>query len=233
MTIVEQIHNEIDTAQDRLYNEAVSYINNTESFKQKVGKAERLKKLGFTSTETVVEADKEVAINDEAKKKADLIVRYKTRYPFLKFLTLEELDRICDKYDLVYAPVQNYKKDVPEKNLRDIENAQQLDYSDMRNPTYTYKVQEYFSYVPSSARNFIKNLVTEKRLGEFEILALCPVKFGERYLWTSNGGPIITKTDYLDLFIAAPKDHFDLENLTQQKKGFFKTEIFKPEPIDN
>jgi hypothetical protein len=175
----------------------------------------------------------EKSISDDAKNKSDLIVHYRTRYPFLKFLTLEELERICDKYDLVYAPVQNYKKDVPEKNLRDIENAQPLDKNDFKTPTYTYNIREYFSYVPDGFKEFIKNLVTETLLtDESQFRTLCPIKYNDKWVWTVSGTPIVTKTDYLGLFIAAPKTHFDLEELTQHKKGFFKTENFKPEPKD-
>jgi hypothetical protein len=232
MNVVEKIHNEIDTAQDRLYNEAVSFINTTDSFKERVEKSERLKRVGFTSTETVVQTEKEKQISDDAKNKADLIVYYRTAYPFLKFLTLDEMDKICEKYDLIYAPVQNYKKDVPEKNLRDIENAQVLNKKDLRHPTYTYDITDSFSYVPDSVIKFVKNLVTETQLTEDrEFRDLCPIKYNERWLWTL-GGLTTTKTSYEGLFIAAPKSHFDLENLTEKKKGFFRTEIFKQEPKD-
>jgi hypothetical protein len=232
MNIVEQIHNEIDTAQDRLYNDAISLINETDSFKQMVERTERLKRLGFTSTETVIKTEKYITISDEAKKKTNLIVHYKTTYPFLKFLTMEEFERICDKYDLIYAPVQNYKKDVPEKNLIDIENAQKLNTEDQRKDTYSYKVGSYFEWVPLDFRYFLENLVTEVELkNDKEFKEICPIKFDNEWVWISGTFSSI-KTNYNGLFIAAPKEHFELENLTQHKKGFFKTEIFKPEPKD-
>jgi len=232
MNIVEKIHNEIDTAQDRLYNEAISFINNTEIFKEKIARAQRLKNIGFTNTETVIQTEKEKQISDDAKKKADLIVYYRTAYPFLKFLTLNEMDKICEKYDLVYAPVQNYKKDVPEKNLMDIENAQVLNRKDLRPVTYSYDITGHFSYVPDAVIKFIRNLVTEKELSsEKEFRDLCPIKYSDPWLWTV-GGFTKKRTYYDGLFIAAPKSHFDLDNLTEKKKGFFRTEIFKQEPKD-
>ena len=57
---------------------------------------------------------------------------YKEAYPFLKFLTEEKLEEICEKYNLIYAPVQNYIEDVPQKNLKEIAAAQELKVADAR-----------------------------------------------------------------------------------------------------
>lgn len=118
--IVKEIHNEIDSAQDRLLDEAKRIINSYSS----IDKAERLEKIGFIASAAVVENKKRKDILVRSKEQADLIEYYKINYPLLKFITEGELDRICKKYRLIYMPIQNYIGDVPEKNLREIETAQ-------------------------------------------------------------------------------------------------------------
>lgn len=126
MDIVEKIHNEIDSAQDRILNEALNLIENSEHIEASIKKSERLKNLGFTKSSFVVSTEEEIKKLNEAKEKATLVKMYKESYPFLKFITEEEFDIICKKYDLIYAPVDSYCKDVPDKNIIEIENAQEL-----------------------------------------------------------------------------------------------------------
>lgn len=120
--IVIEIHNEIDTAQDRLLQQAKAIIETT----QVNNKAERLKNAGFINVDAVVQEEEKRNVLVKSTQQAELIEYYKVNYPFQKFLTESELDRICKKYNLIYAPVANYKKDVPEKNLREIESATPL-----------------------------------------------------------------------------------------------------------
>lgn len=134
--IIEQIHNEFDTAPDRCLQQAIDIINKTAGEKVQLesnleDKANRLQRLGFVKNGLV---DKLANINKRNQEKdnviklqeeeAELIVYYKNNYPFLKFLPESELNRICDKYGLIYAPVGHYKMPVPDKNLEEIENAQ-------------------------------------------------------------------------------------------------------------
>ena len=156
MDIVEQIHREVDTAQDRLmaeanamiewYNKLAAEIKEpTLSLDEKLSnKASMLEKYGFSNTPEVVYRNKKT-IETEAQKKAvkeqkeklaaetkllvennELLLQLTKAYPFEKILTVKELDRICAKYKLVYAQVDRYKKTVPDKNLNDIAKAKPL-----------------------------------------------------------------------------------------------------------
>jgi len=120
---VQEIHNEIDTAQDRLLQQAKEIIAGTDQTDVKL--ADRLAAVGFVQAPVVERRKKQKSILVATEDQARLIEHYKFTYPYLKFITEPELDRICKKYGLVYMPVQNYAKDVPEKNLREIENAKQ------------------------------------------------------------------------------------------------------------
>jgi hypothetical protein len=86
---------------------------------EQVKKAERLKGLGFTNS-------KEISIADKVKKgqsQKSFATYYKKKYPFLKFITEEQLNHICNKYGLVYSIAPNYTGNIPDKNLDEIERA--------------------------------------------------------------------------------------------------------------
>ena len=126
--LIAEIHSEFDTAQERLLQEANKILSTKTNLPDI---ADRLSKVGFTNTPTAkkgIEVKKQLVTSQE---QAELINYYKNTYPFLKFLTEDELNRICDKYNLIHAPVGNYINEVPEKNLRDIETAQGLKEQDV------------------------------------------------------------------------------------------------------
>jgi hypothetical protein len=51
----------------------------------------------------------------------EAIQYFQIKYPQYKFITEESVKKICKKYGLVYGPVGRYRGEVPEKNLRQIE----------------------------------------------------------------------------------------------------------------
>ena len=133
--LVKQIHNEFDTAQDRILREAEEILTElkipTESAIER--KARLMRELGFVKNEVVVQARglevkrEEIASKIQiTKERAELLNHYKMAYPAEKFLTIDELDRICDKYGLIHAPIAHYVKDIPEKNLLEIKNCLHL-----------------------------------------------------------------------------------------------------------
>lgn len=115
--LIDQIHSEFDTAQDRLLQQANEILNKSHGKENVSDIAARLNKIGFVNVPMVKEVSK-------SNEQAELIRHYKEAYPFLKFLTENELDRICKKYGLIYNPVENFVGNIPFKNIQDIENAQ-------------------------------------------------------------------------------------------------------------
>ena len=108
-TLIKEIHNEFDTAEDRLLKQADDIIAElnipTESKIEE--RASRLSKIGFVKSEPVKQADSLVKKRKDIsntivknKEQAELIKYYKHTYPFIKFITEDELDRICEKYKL-------------------------------------------------------------------------------------------------------------------------------------
>ena len=127
--LMDEIHNEFYTEVDKLL-EFAKILKPLDTDKQELlNKASRLKKLGFVLVESIIEVKKEQQrlfelekenIEKQALKKA--IEYFSNKYPLYKFITEDSVKRICEKYNLVYGEVQYYKGDVPDKNLKEIEN---------------------------------------------------------------------------------------------------------------
>lgn len=153
--IVQKIHNEFDTAQDRILKECDKILSslNIPTETQVERKAKLLKELGFINVETVKVAKSISLMNKKIEEKinltnkqAELICYYKQKYPLDKFITISELERICKDYKLVYAPASKYIKDIPEKNVLEMANRVVIHKPDLY-PTnlYTLRVTKFHS----------------------------------------------------------------------------------------
>src|SRR6185312_4215711 len=112
--VIEKIHYEFNSAIERLLKEAKEIISRNKD----ADKGERLKKIGFSAAAPVIQSLE----NKEKEKLANKIEYYQTWYPNNKFITESEVKRICGKYGLLFGESSNYKGDIPEKNLVEIEN---------------------------------------------------------------------------------------------------------------
>ncbi len=278
--IIQEIHNEFDTAPDRLLQEALNILQSTEDSKIElesdiVDKASRLEKLGFTRNKAVTKKTEIEAYNKQKDsiikltvKEAEGIKYYSNKYPFMKFLTEKELDRICDKYGLIYAPVDYYTETVPDKNLSEIENHQIIDKQDEMGNSVTWEFVNDNPYYSETFNKIIKllgkNTFTEKEIEDvylkyldknlsiYSKVSYSGVKDLTYYDYEclnlfyalSNNKIICDKIIICDgikhteeregYFIAAPKEHFDLKDLTANpnNKGFYKrTSVVKKDPI--
>lgn len=232
--VIQDIHNEFDNAQENLLKEALKIINANPI--EKLSKAERLEKIGFVNASSVKSYKKKKKLLVENQKQAELIQYYKTNYPFLKFLTESELDRICDKYSLIYAPINRYIKDVPEKNISEIENAQGLKSNDIKPTNFFLQVHKPWSDAPKDLKKILSEgfyVDTNFKPDDYNVLKYAKTHGGYTGSYSgytissSNNAATVTKTSFNNLFIAAPKSDFDLSGLDKKGKGFFKTQIFE------
>lgn len=252
MTTVEKIHHEVDTAQERLLESALKTLSEIRDEKTTYieGKAERLKKLGFSSSPLVIKNEKQKETRERLKKstqkKADYILYYKRKYPFHKFLTEEELERICKKYSLIYAPVSNYVKDIPEKNLCEIEDMKEIEQEDVPEERFHLIGKKEFQ-VFMGRIGYPDCKITKKELNKevSKVYGSCPINWDDPTKETTGlfvlGRRFPNSHHFFDkcevenrtgLFIAAPKSHFNLVGLKKNKKGFFKIfESEAPDPI--
>lgn len=113
MTIIQQIHQEFNTAGESLLKEAQALVN-----EGLVKKANRLEGAGFVLSKEVL-ATRDMQLNAQL---AGLIMDYQVRYPNNEFITKEQVLSINKKYNLICAPAKQYKGFVPDKNLKEIES---------------------------------------------------------------------------------------------------------------
>lgn len=246
---VEEIHAEFDSAEKRVLDEVEELLNElkipTEDKLER--KALMLKELGFENTETVKQYElfkKNQKIITEkielSKKQAELIRDFKFKYPQEKFITTIELERICEKYNLIHAPAVNYKKDIPEKNVLEMYKRKPLLNGD-KYPTDFYIFK---------AKSFNSNSIYKKQLKGKEFLiqltdyeykeVIKNSKLADNIIAKKIGFPEIgeditlyhiadlTKINKEGLFICAPENHFDLSGLNKKSKfGFFQTNTKK------
>lgn len=120
INIIEQIHNEFETASTSLLKEAREIL--AKEITANLSKAERLAKIGFHSTTDVKESNKVIKERTNAEKNADLVLYYAETYPDYKFITWNNVKSIAKKYDLILGDAKDFIGFMPERNLTDIEN---------------------------------------------------------------------------------------------------------------
>lgn len=237
--LVMEIHEEFDTAEDRLLKQAdklMAELNIPTETSIEL-KANKLEKLGFLNSESVSKAigfrkyrEKQKLTLVSTKEQAELIRYYKQEYPFQKFLTILELERICEKYSLVFAPVKYYIKDVPDKNIKEIENSADLKVCDMPNDLVTIKITDFWGTCPKEIRKLLSKEVGYSKYGEYSSESNVAMLVKDLGYIGDYKGPIynraeIKEVDRHGLFICAPQSHFNLAGLTKKGYGFLNVTI--------
>lgn len=118
--IVQEIHNEFDTAATKLLKEAQSAIDATP--KVNTSKVNKLKALGFNQVQEVETIGAVLETISTSKEQIALVEYYQQHYPFNKYISEEQVEIICKKYNLVCGEVSRFRGFVPEKNVNDITN---------------------------------------------------------------------------------------------------------------
>lgn len=115
-TLVAEIHNDFDTATERLLNEAKEILSKGID----TAKGEQLRSLGFTSSKPSVDSALDIKQKQDNEQLANHIEYYQTYYPNNKFITELEVEKICKKYGLLSGGAEYYTGDVPDKNVKEI-----------------------------------------------------------------------------------------------------------------
>lgn len=121
---VEEIHSEFEIASDILLKEAKEALAKLEKAPEE--KIELLSKLGFNQTEEVVQGRKIKQQETLNKQTIDFVTYYSVNYPNNKFINGEQIKKICEKYNLVFGNVSDYKGFVPQSKLEQIANFKLL-----------------------------------------------------------------------------------------------------------
>lgn len=259
---VEQIHAEFDSGEERILSECDKILSELQipTETQIERKASIMKDLGFVNSETVKQAEKLSENSKQIQQKIDITAKqaetikyFKNKYPFEKFITVDELERICNKYNLIHAPVSNYIKDIPEKNVLEMKNCKKLEHEDkntilfiidkVNNPKDFKRMLEILGKDPNKwelTNNDVIDSHKKYNRGNYQGSTVYTS-------WIFDGGSDnmvfvdlkdrhnlnfriekYHKVDKSGLFIAAPKSHFNLKGLDKKSKfGFFKVETFE------
>jgi hypothetical protein len=206
MTIVEQIHQEFFTDSEKIINEVVT------------SKAKTLYELGFTSSEETK------AFDPEKEKLKKLIIHYQYHYPNNKFITDEEVTRICKKYNLICGPVSAYTGKVPDSKVAQIASFE-LHFTDDRDSEYEYTLHyynlggEFLTKSSKIYKSLPKVIRPKERLSSrFQANEYLNKIYKTQYTYLVDEMQE-TETKYKGLFICAPENEMKTEGL--QKKGIF------------
>lgn len=223
--VIEEIHETFYTEVDRLLASA-KIANSLDTDKQGlIDKSTRLKSLGFTNTKEVKEAEEEIVRlnklrrdNEVKETLVEAINYFSFKYPNYRFITEESVRRICEKYNLVYGPIDRYTGTVPDKNLKHIEDFKVLEDDECF-------IHETFWGSPiAGIRNIMKEYITidghkekQKRRSDYDRAML--------------------RMDYMfreinmkcPLEIAAPSRDFNMQGMEVKEHKISKIEI--PDPV--
>lgn len=223
--LIEEIHESFFTEVDNLLKSA-KITNSLETDKSElINKCERLKKLGFTNSKEVNEAQIEIkrlrVLEEDNKSKSKLIevINYFSfKYPNYKFITEDSVKKICKKYGLIYGTIDRYIGTVPDKNIKHIEDFKVEDADSIMgywNRNWNSKFIEVPFYQIQDAKNRIKEV-------NDQILNLHSYEYRKHYIDIANAIKA-------SLEIAAPIKDFNTQGM--ELKDFNLKAVVNKDPI--
>ena len=120
--VVLEIHNEFNTASDKLLAEAEKVIEEVKQYPME--KVSRLEALGFKNTTDTQNTNGIAERLEMSEKDKEFVLKYRREFPLHKFITEEQIEVICKKYNLVFGESKRYTGFMPERNLAEIEAFQ-------------------------------------------------------------------------------------------------------------
>lgn len=162
--VITAIHNEVDTAQDRILAEAKQIIA-TSVIKEQLNADKEIKlleELGFANSKKVRElkeknaliqqqnASVETALN-HAQVNANLIINYSVKYPQYKFITHDVINYLMNKYDLSIGPISAYMGEIPVKNLLELKRGKAIEDADINKLAVFVKLHRLDTYYAESS----------------------------------------------------------------------------------
>jgi len=240
---VEEIHQEFDDAQEKVLKEASDILDGIPTKDSRLErKALKLEITGFAKSELLQEYyTKNTEIETIAKavegrkRMLDSIMKFIQKYPYQKFITVDELDNICGKYGLIYAPVKHYIKDVPEKNLDEIVNRKELHSSEITPVVHIVSKISFWDNTPQDYQDFVNKHILNRVFPDKEMTERNFEQVIEERGWKDGKSSqywfrkaTVKTEDNAGLQVAAPESHFDLKGLKKTKKfGFAKVEYIE------
>lgn len=230
---VEVIHKEVDELTDKLVNKLLEDCNiqvpEPSEEERLIRKANLMKSLGFSNENEIIhKLEREESLISDTKEKiknAELLyntfLSIQKQYPNDKIVSKEDFEKVLEKYNLVYAPASCYIKDVPEKNLIEIEKSGTTSYRHQPDSFRILTSIKFYNDISKKEQNKILEVLADKRVFKQDsyislyevgdIIHLNEVKLSTRF---SNivSSVDCEKVNRATLMIAAPRSHFNLKN---------------------
>jgi len=228
--IIQEIHDSFDTEVDKL----LEFTNNTASLhsekQELIDKVKRLKALGFTNTKEVKEGETEIArlakLESENKQKEDLqraINYFSQNYPNYKFITDESVNKLCNKYGLVFGDSERYTGTIPDVNLKHIEefkiSDEDIAYYELQ------KELDYDAYHEAEMRSHYHSMVNQNN---YYIIKKVYCTYG---LVKSNKNNANRRFNKAQFNIVAPQKDFNMKGYVVSNNEIVKLEIVPKDPI--
>ncbi len=251
--VIEQIHKEFNTAAEILLAQAEDIISKAEV---NTDKHEKLQKFGFNKSKEMVRLSENINVFNKNKNLANIIKQYQNDYPLNKFITLQQVETICKKYNLLLGETSIYTGFVPQKNLEEIANFQGIKSEhriynehgkkilisiDVQNTEHQqfYKLFNYIieKEIPINCKNFNEFLDDAYYIGR-ELRSDGILNYEEFSSVGNYKSCFKANLEHRDiyssdkLYICAPEKDMDLKDV--KKKGFqlFKTsKVNFPDPV--
>lgn len=120
--IVRQIHREFSNASSQLLEDARRIMALHNVPKEDRDRADKLRKAGFTGNKLIEEVEREKRLEHQQAQRIAQLEKYAINYPNNKFITHDQMIKICEKYGLSYGTIDNYVGSIPEENLDEVLN---------------------------------------------------------------------------------------------------------------
>lgn len=210
-TVVEMIHADFDTAEERLAKYSERIVKNQHP--ELMIKHEKLSKLGFGGSipaKIGAAALKNLADSTEY---LENVKYFKAKYPIYRFITEDEVKRLCAKYGLVLGESNRYIGEIPDKNIEEI-TAFKLKEEDFYEDPFRGMFQNFALVIPGRKK--------DERVG---------VTSESKFLWYEPGVDKnrVEEKEKPRFKIVAPLNKFDRTNTSV--KDNYLLEVNIPDPI--
>lgn len=202
LEVVEEIHRKVLTSGDDCLKEAQSILAKVSNDTADIELFEQMKQRGFANVKEIKEREAEIKQSAEARARAKLIADYAIKYPNKKFISTEEMDKICTEYKLLLGADQHYIGSIPVRSMKEIVN---------------FKLKEEDEIYYEGKWPAIERMQLDKTKG---VLDWKEIKKDDYMTKTDNGKKLIqnnkrnhyiSNVDYC--MIAAPKSMFNIEGM--------------------
>lgn len=177
---VKEIHDSFYTAGEAAVMEAKRIIEtNEESLSNE---ANRFIKIGFSSAKAVKIYEEFKAKKQVANQTIEAVQYFAIHYPKYKFITNEDVKKLCEKYGLMEGGCEQYLGEIPEKNLRDIEAFKLRKEDWVEKSAFDDRIFRWFQPLPSDYIGGIDPTRTEETAtGLMGIIQSKPRQAGRQY----------------------------------------------------